>query len=91
MDHVSHGKSDGRRGVIPSHSVLTNDFVAFYEHVVRTVAESESVPIFLFAHSMGTLVALTALRSMPRVKAICFSGTPLFSGPGSSSPFGMCV
>jgi alpha-beta hydrolase superfamily lysophospholipase len=49
-----------------------------------------AVPCYLFAHSMGTLIATLALRQLqPTIKAAVFSGCPIFPGYASSSPFGV--
>jgi len=38
---------------------------------------------------MGTLVALLSINRIHNLGGVIFSGTPIFSGPGASSPFGM--
>lgn len=86
MDHVSHGKSDGERGLIRNGSDLHVDLVAF---VNAKRAEHASVPAFMLAHSMGTLAAIMALPQVQDLRAAVFSGTALFAGPAASSPFGV--
>jgi acylglycerol lipase len=85
IDHVSHGRSDGPRGVIPSGAIV-NDFVQF---VNEKRLLHPGVPVFIVAHSMGTLVALNALSSLTDIRAIVLSGPALFGGPAASSPFGI--
>lgn len=86
IDHVSHGKSEGRRGVIPSHEILVQDFIYF----VNTIRQQyQDLPAFVVAHSMGTLVALKSLRSLENISAIALSGPAIFAGHAASSPFGV--
>lgn len=86
MDHVSHGKSDGERGVIRDHQDLYNDLVEFINTKRK---EYEALPIFMLAHSMGTLAAIMAINRIPDLKAVAFSASPIFAGPASASPFGI--
>jgi alpha-beta hydrolase superfamily lysophospholipase len=85
-DHYAHGKSDGTRGLILDHNILVNDFVEFGEWIHN---KHPTLPISLLSHSMGTLVAMLALRSLPFLSSVIFSATPLISGPSASSPFGI--
>ena len=57
IDHASHGKSDGRRGVIEDDAALPRDFVTF---VNEKRAEYAALPAFVLAHSMGGLIGKTA-------------------------------
>lgn len=87
IDHVAHGISDGIKGLITDFHTLENDFVTFSQ-IAR--AEYPTVPCYIFAHSMGTLVASLALKQIQStVKAVVFSGCPLFAGYAASSPFGI--
>jgi acylglycerol lipase len=86
IDHVSHGKSDGRRAVVPNYNVMVTDFIEFVK--LKRSAFS-NIPTFIFSHSMGTLVALCAIPSIENVNAVIFSGPALFPGPSSGSPFGI--
>lgn len=87
IDHVAHGISSGTKGLITDFHILENDFVAFSQ---LSQAEYPTVPCYVFAHSMGTLVASLALKQIQsNVKAVVFSGCPLFAGYAASSPFGI--
>jgi alpha-beta hydrolase superfamily lysophospholipase len=105
IDHASHGKSDGPRGVIQNHEDLYNDFIQFANTKRKLYS---SLPAFVVAHSMGTLVALmsinkievclttsnsiqhlTSLSLLQNIKAIVFSGCAIVPGPDSASPFGI--
>lgn len=59
-DMVGHGKSEGRRGYIHSFGQVVDDFVSLAESA-RSVSENPKVPIFLGGHSLGGLVAATAV------------------------------
>ena len=51
---------------------MVQDFVDFTAH-----ARSEcrkGLPLYIVAHSMGTLVANLAVKDIPKVSAIVFSG-----------------
>ena len=86
IDHVAHGLSDGVKGLIPDFHTLENDFASFAE---SSHAQYPNIPCYLFSHSMGTLVGSLALQQLPFVKAVVFSGCPLFAGYATSSPFGV--
>jgi acylglycerol lipase len=85
-DHYAHGKSAGTRGLIPDYNVLVNDFIEFGELIH---GKHPNLPMSLLSHSMGTLIALLSLKSLPFISSVIFSATPLFSGPSASSPFGL--
>lgn len=84
-DHFAHGKSDGIRGFIPDYNILVNDFIEFGQFIHE---KHPNLPISLFSHSMGTLIAMLSIKSLPFLSSVIFSATPLFSGPSASSPFG---
>ena len=87
IDHCSHGKSDGEPGLLSDYNILVKDFVKFAE--IARSAHPPGTPTFIVCHSMGSLVVLLALKSIPDVSAAIFSGCALFSGPGASSLFGV--
>mmetsp|Transcript_23837 Transcript_23837/g.34962 ORF Transcript_23837/g.34962 Transcript_23837/m.34962 type:complete len:371 (-) Transcript_23837:116-1228(-) len=84
-DHYGHGKSDGIRGLIPDYNIIVSDFIEFAQYVRR---EHPDIPFSLLSHSMGTLVGILSIGSIPFLNAVVFSATPLHSGPSASSPFG---
>jgi alpha-beta hydrolase superfamily lysophospholipase len=89
IDHVAHGKSanDGDRGLVEDYTIMVKDFVKFSE--VARGAHPANKPAFIVCHSMGSLVVLLSLKSIPDVAAVVISGCALFSGPGASSLFGV--
>ena len=52
-DHRGHGRSEGRRGSIPTEDALLRDLA----QVIDAVRESAPGPLVLLGHSMGGLVA----------------------------------
>jgi alpha-beta hydrolase superfamily lysophospholipase len=65
LDHVGHGYSDGAKGRIDDWKILPRDFSA----VAKSAHEEfPSLPFFILAHSMGTLVAAAAMKNLPFVK-----------------------
>mmetsp|Transcript_9040 Transcript_9040/g.14996 ORF Transcript_9040/g.14996 Transcript_9040/m.14996 type:complete len:366 (+) Transcript_9040:52-1149(+) len=85
MDHMSHGLSEGRRGVITDHCRLYQDFIVFGRYIKD---KHPTLPLFLLCHSMGTLVSLMSINEIQDIQAVVFSGCALFGGPGATSPFG---
>lgn len=86
VDHVSHGKSSGNKGVIPDGKLMYQDFIAFGNSVRE---KHPDIPLFLLAHSMGTLVGIMSINGITGLKAVVLSGPAIFAGPAASSPFGI--
>lgn len=63
FDFRGHGRSDGRRGVVRSFSELESDLLAALDFARD---ENSGLPLFLFAHSNGGLVALRTIRDEGR-------------------------
>lgn len=75
IDHRGHGKSGGTRAYIPDGQLAIADL---NELVAIVRAEQPELPIFLFGHSMGSLIGLGfALRHPDRLRGIVTAGTPL--------------
>lgn len=88
VDHIGHGLSDGDKAFIYDYTILASDFVKFVTHC-RSKHSDPNLPVFIVAHSLGTVITINAIKNLPFVKAIVFSGCALTPGPGSSSPFGI--
>jgi acylglycerol lipase len=86
IDHCSHGKSTGTRGVIDDHTVLYKDFTAFCN---EERAEYNGLPRFVLAHSLGCLIALVSIPQIRDLTAVAFSGAAMVPGSASASPFGL--
>lgn len=69
MDHIGHGKSDGKRGHAPSFEVLMNEideFLCFVE-----THNEQRLPVFLYGHSMGGNLAVNyVLRKKNHLKGL---------------------
>jgi len=85
-DHYGHGKSRGTRGLIEDYRILPQEFAMFADWARNL---HPGLPVFVFAHSMGCLIATLAIPKMPQVSAVVFCGTPFNTGPGAASPFGI--
>ena len=86
IDQYAHGKSSGTRGLIDDYKYLQTGFLAFAEYVKSL---HPSLPIFVLAHSMGTLTTLYSINKIDFIHAIVLSGVALKSGADASSPFGI--
>ncbi len=78
FDHIGHGRSEGKRGHTP-----TYDFLLDSVEKILSVAsnENQSIPIFLYGHSMGgNVVANYLLRRSPKINAAILSA-PWFTLP----------
>ncbi len=63
MDHIGHGQSDGKRGVIKSYEQLLKDV----EHLMGKANETwPQIPKIIYGHSMGGNIALNYLLQKPR-------------------------
>jgi acylglycerol lipase len=58
IDLRGHGSSKGIRGYVERFTDYHQDAEALLEHAVDASKKAGGVPIFLFAHSMGALVAI---------------------------------
>lgn len=67
-DQRGHGKSDGKRGDIPSYDQLLDDLQLVVDEVS---SKHEALPLFLYGHSMGGNVAVNFLlkRKNTSIKA----------------------
>ncbi|MEM9035903.1 MAG: lysophospholipase [Actinomycetota bacterium] len=75
-DHRGHGRSSGELGMLPDLEVAAADL----DQVV-TWADPGSAPVVMLGHSMGSLIALTAvLRRPDAYSSLVLSGTALAAG-----------
>lgn len=81
-DHLGCGSSPGQRGHIDSWEDFRSGLRAFLEVVY---SNNPGLPIFLYAHSMGALVALEIIQQGTHgLKGVVLSGTPITpAGVGS--------
>jgi len=80
IDHQGHGLSDGDRSYVERFQHYVDDLLYFSEGVKDEYDEYQ-IPIFLFGHSMGGLIAsYAALQSQQKNKFI-FDGGVILSSP----------
>lgn len=77
IDHYSHGKSDGKKGIILDYNVLVEDFVTFGKSIK---SKHPDLPMFIFSHSLGTLIATLSINKIEDIQGIVFSAPPFNSG-----------
>jgi alpha-beta hydrolase superfamily lysophospholipase len=78
LDHRGHGRSGGARAQVHDFSEFVTDLRTCFEHVR---ARHPDLPIFLYGHSMGSLIALLfALRWQDELAGLITSGTALRLG-----------
>lgn len=73
LDHIGHGQSEGTRVYVRRFSEYTDTFATYVEQVR---AAHPGLPLFLYAHSVGALIAALYLFD----HAVALSGV-VFSGP----------
>lgn len=77
-DQRGHGESEGKRIYINNFSEYVDDLSHIYKHVL---AETEGLPLFFLAHSMGTTVTLRFLLDhKPAIAGAVLSGTAIMAG-----------
>lgn len=74
-DHVGHGRSEGLRGYVQNIEMLVDDVS---DLVLKAQAASPKLPLFLFGHSMGGVIAiLVAERHQDLISGLILSGPAL--------------
>lgn len=84
IDFPGHGKTDGKRGDIPSIAVA-EEFISYGYRVLKS--NYSGIPIGLFAHSMGGQLALRELFLNHREYAFCWLNGPLLYPAKRKHPF----
>lgn len=83
FDLRGHGRSEGPRGLILSWREYREDLGACLRFAV---GQHPGIPVFLYGHSLGALIALDyAIRTPGDVRGVVISGPTL--GPPGISPF----
>ena len=74
--------------MITDYRLLFNDEISFINSI-HEKPEYNSLPVFMFCHSLGTSYGTLAINSLPYLKAVAFTGTATYPGFGTSSIFGI--
>lgn len=75
LDHRGHGKSEGTRAYYERFDDPVQDLKQYFDQVK---AAGAGKPVFLYGHSLGSLIALAfTLRYQPELAGLVISGTPL--------------
>lgn len=78
FDLRGHGKSEGKRGHIPSYDCVMHDIEQYFMGVQ---SQYESLPIFLYGHSMGGNLAINfLLRKVPELAGVIATSPALRPG-----------
>lgn len=68
FDLRGHGKSEGKRGFVPSFDALLDDVTLF---IAEAQSRYPAIPIFLYGHSLGGCIVLSyLLHRKPRLKGV---------------------
>jgi len=79
-DQRGHGESPGKRTDIDNFSEFTDDLLKV---VQATKAARPTMPLFLWGHSLGSIVVLSYLLKNPDdIRGVVTSSCPLFTVPG---------
>jgi alpha-beta hydrolase superfamily lysophospholipase len=82
FDLRGHGRTDGKRGHIPSMELAMQDIQHFLE---ETASRFPELPCFLYGHSMGGMMVLNfALQNHPPLKGVISTSPGL--APGTPVP-----
>jgi acylglycerol lipase len=83
LDHRGHGKSDGKRVQVTSFTHFMDDLKQFFD-TIRS--ENNSDKIFMFGHSMGSVIALQfALKYQNSLAGLIITGTVVDLGSTAST------
>jgi len=73
-DQRGHGSSDGKRGHISTFDNYSNDLLEIFDLAKQ---ESKKHPVFVYGHSMGSIVATQfALNNQAEIKGLILTGFP---------------
>jgi alpha-beta hydrolase superfamily lysophospholipase len=82
LDHRGHGRSQGRRGYVEQFSYFVDDLKTFHDIVQ---SRHPSLPVFMFAHSMGGTIGLSyALQYQETLAGLVLSAPGLRTGESVS-------
>lgn len=74
-DHIGHGRSEGKRGVVMKYDTLLDDLNSIVE---LTKLKANQIPVFIYAHSLGGNIALNyLLKRKPKIAGMITSGAAI--------------
>jgi len=83
-DHMGHGRSEGPRAIVDSVDQYVQDI---YLHCAQVKREHSGLPLFLYGHSMGGMVALSAiLKNSSFFKGMILEGPLIVPDPSEVTP-----
>lgn len=72
MDHIGHGKSDGKRGHVKNYDLLLYTVQVFLDDINNR--NQQKLPVFLFAHSMGgNVLTMFLIQRKPAIQGAILS------------------
>lgn len=70
MDHIGHGRSEGKKGHVDDYSLLLNSVQVFLDDI----QSSNTLPVFLYGHSMGgNVLSNFLIRRQPSIQGALLS------------------
>uniref|UniRef100_UPI00398F8658 monoglyceride lipase-like isoform X1 n=1 Tax=Pristiophorus japonicus TaxID=55135 RepID=UPI00398F8658 len=83
-DHVGHGQSEGKRMAVSDFSVYVRDCL---QHIDIVKTHHSCLKLFLFAHSMGGLIAIYIIDERPEdIAGVIFMAPLLLMNPEAATP-----
>ena len=83
-DHQGHGRSEGRRAYIDSVDEFVTDVM---RHSVEMKAELAGLPMFLYGHSMGGMIAVSCVMRNPSFySGLILEGALIIPDPHEVTP-----
>lgn len=83
-DHRGHGRSEGKRAYIENTEDYVDDVL---NHAARQKAQYPGLPMYLYGHSMGGLIAVASvLRNAAFFKGMILEGPLIIPDPATVTP-----
>ena len=83
-DHQGHGRSEGRRAYIDTVDEFVSDVL---RHSVEMKVELQGLPMFLYGHSMGGMIAVASVMKNPSFfSGLILEGALIIPDPHEVTP-----